>query len=231
MSILRRVYWVVVATSLLLLNQVNADTDMEYNLYSLQAQAEAELANDLMVVQLAVEGENRDSTKLANMINSSMSWALQQMQTYPEVDANTSNYRTHPRYNKGRIDGWHASQTLILESGNFEQVKQALSILQQKLQIKSMSFKAASESRQVLENNLIEKALAAFRERADIIRLAMQAQSYEIVEVSINTGSNIPRPVIQGRAMSMAAEDVSAPAIEAGMSTISVQAHGKIQLR
>ena len=79
---------------------------------------------------------------------------------------------------------------------------------------------------------MIAEALAAFKERAEIVRKNLDARSYELVQVSINTSGGQPPPPhrMQMESMVMIASRVAPPALEGGNSRISVHINGTIEL-
>lgn len=210
-----------------------AENDPLFDQYSLHAQVEGEVSNDLLTVELSVQGQDKDSASLANRINADMQWALDLLKRYPTVKSRTRDYRTWPRYERkdNRIIGWHASQTLALESEDFDAARKAIQKLQEKLQITNMVMTPRLATRISVENTLINQALNRFKERADIVQLNMGAADYRIIDVSINTDQHRAAysPGIQARGMS--AEVATAPAIEGGSSRVVVRVDGRIQLQ
>ncbi len=205
-----------------------------FNVFSLQAQSEQEIVNDQMRVILSVEHQNVNPNVLSNKINSDMQWALAQIKKSKKASAFNSKsmtYNTYPVYKNERIVAWQASQQLEIKSEAITALNNLVGKLQERLLIKQMSFIPTDQTRKQAENKLLNKALDAFKARAAIIQQNMQAKSYKIVDVNINTGNHIqPMQFRQQKAkFSMAAN--SAPAVEAGTSKIVVTVNGRIQLQ
>ncbi len=222
-----------VAAMLLLLTGVGyAHEEVLFDQYTLQASAEGEVENDLMVVYLQVQHEDRDAALLADKVNGDMNWALEQLKAYDQVDAQTRNYNTHPKYEQNRITGWRSSQTLELKGVDFEQIKAALQILQSKLQVQRMLFQPSDKARKLVEDQLISQALENFKHRAKIIQQVMQADSYRIMQININTGNRPGRIRMEAQAATLSrSADVAPAAIEAGQSNLTVSISGQIQLQ
>ncbi len=105
-------------------------------------------------------------------------------------------------------------------------------MLQARLQLRSLSFTITPERRREVEDALVAEGLAAFLARAALVRESLDASSYEIVAISINTGSGRPQPVFRQQEM-MTMDSMSkrpAPALEAGTTRIRVSASGSIEL-
>ncbi len=211
-----------------------AEDEQLFDQYSLQAQAEGEVVNDLVTVELSVQDEDQVSSSLANRINATMEWALEKLRSTPAVTHSTRNYRTWPKYerNQRRIVGWHASQTLLLESDDFAVVRRVVQQLQEKLRVNAMRMTPKHTTRIERENTLITDALNRFKERAEIIQLNMGAADYRVVEVSVNTDQqfNQFQPRMMERSVSSSMVE-SAPAIAGGSSKIVVHVSGRIQLQ
>ena len=67
-----------------------------FNLVSLNAQAEREVANDLLTAVLAMEAEGADPAQLADGVNRAMQRALATAQGYRGVKVRSGNYQTMP---------------------------------------------------------------------------------------------------------------------------------------
>ncbi len=209
------------------------EMEPEYNVYALSAAAEADINNDQMSVELIVQSEGSDASELADRINSTMSWALTQLQPFDQVIGQTQDYQTYPQYerNQSRIIGWRARQSLHLESENFEQIGKAVQVLQERLQVVGMQMSVKNDTRKKAEDKLINTALHTFKQRALLVQQNMNARGYRIMRVSINTdGTGAALYAERGfrGVADMAVQ--SAPAIEAGKSHIQVRINGQIQL-
>ena len=209
-----------------------AHEEVVFEQYTLQSSAEAEVINDLMMVHLQVQHEDRDAAVLADKVNSDMNWALEQLKAFNLVESETRNYTTHPKYEQKRVVGWRSSQTLMIRGTDFEQVKEALQILQARLQITRMQFQPRDETRKQIEDDLIQQALANFKHRATIVQQSMGASSYRVVKININTGDRSGRGVrLEAHTAALARSVDTAPAIDAGQSKVTVGISGQIQLQ
>lgn len=205
---------------------------LDYNLVRLDAEATAEVPNDLMRVTLVVEHQSRDAAALPAMVNGDMGWALGIARQREGIRAQTGDYGTQPEYASTRIVGWRATQELLLESEDFAAASEVVGELQQKLQVRGMSFLPRRATREKVEAELTREALKAFAARAQLIAESMGAKGYEVVE--LNVGGTPEMPLARMRAgpemMVMSAE--AAPiAIEGGTATLKVNVDGRIQLR
>jgi len=92
-----------------------------------------------------------------------------------------------------------------------------------------MSFSPTKETRVKIENDLINEAMEAFKDRVNIIKTHMDNKDYRIVDLRINTGQ--AQPIIyQERMMSMTTTRIAdAPAVEAGTSKVVITVSGSVQ--
>jgi predicted secreted protein len=207
------------------------DSETLFNVVRLQAQAEREIPNDQMTVTLVTEHEGTDTAQLAALINTEMEWALGVAKREPTVSVATRSYQTYPMYNRNMIVGWRASQELELKSENIEVLSRLTGALQQKLQVRQMTFNPTDATRKRVEDALIEEALEAFHARVALVAKHMDQQSHRVVNLDINSGGyQPPMPFARAEMKAMASMDsVAAPAVDVGTSRIVVTISGAVQ--
>ena len=200
-----------------------------FNLVTLNAQAEKEVPNDLLTAVLAAESEGADTAKLAEATNRTMQAAIAAARGYRGVRARSGNYQTFPQYDGRKIAGWRARQELRLESADFAALAELIGKLQATLVVTGMTLSVSPEARKQAENALIPEALAAFEERARLVRDAMKAKGHRVRDVQISSaGAPYPVPL---PARAMAASSAPGPAVEAGTTRILITVSGTIQLQ
>lgn len=215
---------------LLLAGPAVADDKPRYNLVSLQSQAAEEVGNDVMHVTLQASGEARDAAELAARVNEDMGWALDLARGREGIEAGSGNYRTWQVRQDNRLKGWRAQQDLVLESRDSLALSRLTGQLQERLQVVSMNFTVADETRVATENRLIEQALQAFRSRARLIADRLQAGGYRIVALEVGTVSQPPPIAYRARMGITAAESAAPVATEGGTSEVRVTVSGTIEL-
>ena len=104
--------------------------------------------------------------------------------------------------------------------------------LQSRLQMQSLQFSVSPDKRRQVENELIERALTAFQQRADLIRKSLGAQGYSLLEVNVHTGGqDRPIPIVRAEAVPMMSRaSVTPPAMKQGTSRVAVEVSGKVRL-
>jgi predicted secreted protein len=202
-----------------------------FNVVSLSAQAEREVVNDTLTAILAVDTEGTDPVALADSVNRAMREGLKLAQGYRGVNTKSLNYQTWPVYDKTRIVRWRVRQELRVESRDFAQATELIGKLQSTLVVSSLSVGLSAEARKQAENSLIGEALAAFHERAGIVRDAQKAKTYRVKELQVNAGGGIQPRMYSAQRAGVASAMVAQPAVEAGASTIQVSVSGSVQLQ
>ena len=207
------------------------DDDVRYNQFRLSAQQSESVSNDTMHVTLNTYAEMQDSAKLATRINGEMEWALDIARQYSDVKVSTGSYQTWPVTRKEVTSAWRGQQDLMLESKDTEKLGELAARLQEKLKIKSMSFSVSDDKRMAVENRLIDAALDAFKQRADIIGKNLKASGYRFVDVNVGTSAQRPPVMYQARMASVSMEASDSVAVEGGESDIQVTVSGTVELQ
>ena len=155
------------------------DTPVQYNQISFSVSAEADIANDELVIVMASLEQGRDLESLADKVNKTMAWAIKEAGTQANITAQTMNYQTQPRYEKGKQTGWQVSQSLSLKSTSSEDLSELMGKLQSRLQVQSASYQITAAKKKQLEDELTTLALQRFSDKAEQITRALQAKKYK----------------------------------------------------
>jgi len=209
-----------------------AEPAPRYNAVSLQASAQREVPNDLVNATLFVEVNDATPAKVADAVNRTLNDALRAAKAYPSVRTHSGNLRTFPIYTRGnQLQGWRGRGELRLESEDFAALPELIGKLQGSLQLGGLQFGVSPQARRTAENALITEAIAAFKARADIIRTALGGRGYKLQSLDVSSGHRPPPVPRVAMAQSVsAAPAVAPPDLEAGLSTITVNASGTIEI-
>jgi predicted secreted protein len=199
-----------------------------FNLVTLSAQAEREVANDTLFATLAAEAEGADPAQLADGVNRAMRRALDVARGYGNVRARSGNYQTYPVYDKNRVARWRVRQELRLESADFAAATELIGKLQSSLVLAQLAHGVSGEARKQAENALIAEAIAMFEERARLARDTLKAKGYRLRDLNVSGGGPVPPRPLAMRAMSA---EVAAPALEPGSTRIVLTVSGTVQLQ
>ena len=200
-----------------------------YNTVSFQAEAQREVANDLMTATLYVEVNDAGAPAVADAVNRSVNDALGIARAYKAVRVRPGNNRSYPVYSRAnQLQGWRGRGEILLESRDFSAAAALIGKLQATMQLEGIRFAVSPEARRTAENELIAEAIAAFKDRAETVKSAFGGRGYRLQSLNLSTGRNTPRPLYA--AARAAAQEVTPPALEGGMSTITVHANGTIEI-
>jgi len=201
-----------------------------FNLVSLSAQAERDIPNDLLTATLAAEAEGADPAQLADTVNRAMQRALATALAVRSVKTGSGAYQTIPVYEKNRVARWRVRQELRLESADFAAATELIGKLQSNLLVTGLNLSVSSAARREAENALIAEALAAFAERARVVRDAMKAQGYRVRDLQVSAGGGAPpRPMLAMAARAL--QEAAPPVVEPGSTRLLVTVSGTIQLQ
>lgn len=207
-----------------------------YDVVRISTEASVDVDNDLMVVTLVVQEEDKNAASLANKVNVTMAWALDNLGSHESIAVRSRNYQTFPKYDsikKRQLIGWSAIQSIELETDDFTAAGNVIQILQERLQVQSINLSVKPATREKAADVLIENALNSFKDRAALVQRNLNSGGFRILELDISTTRNAPT-FRDSRVLSVDSYSTrsveSAPAIVAGSSTVKVQVQGRIQL-
>lgn len=225
--------WLLFAASLSLAgNAAAAEPAPRYSVVELQAEAQREVANDTLNASLYVEMNDANPATLASAINRSVNEALRVAKDHKGVRVRSGGNQTYPVYAKGNaLQGWRGRAEIRIESRDFQEASGLIGKLQAGMQLGSLGFSVSPEARRLAENELIVEAVAAFKARAEIVKGALAGKGYKIQRLNVNSGSSAPPPrFAMARALSAGAPEVAAPDLAGGVSMVTVNAGGAIEV-
>ena len=206
-------------------------TPPRYNTVTLEADAQREVQNDLLNATLFVEVNDATPAGVSNAVNRSVNEALRVAKEYKGVRVRSGNNQTYPVYSKAnQLQGWRGRGEIRVESKDFEAASGLIGKLQSTMQLSGMQFTVAPESRRAVENELITEAIAAFKARAEIARAALGGRGYKLQNLNVLSGRSQPPQPYRAMARAQAAQEVAPPKLEAGISLVTVNANGSIEI-
>ncbi|MET0009014.1 MAG: SIMPL domain-containing protein [Candidatus Thiodiazotropha sp. 6PLUC9] len=207
------------------------ESTVHYDQVRLSTSAKMEVENDIQIAVMYAQKEGSDLGQLTDQVNQLITQALQKAKQQKSIKVSTHSYQTSPRYQKQQLIGWRVRQSIRLESQESEAMSSLLGSLQGSLALESLSYKISTERREAAEERLTNQAIMAFRKRAEQITQQMQRSHYRLLEMSLQTIDQSPQPYRMRGTMMALESSPSAPAIEAGSQTLSVEISGRIELQ
>jgi len=188
--------------------------------------------NDILIITFKASAQARSANKVMESINYKMQTAMASLKKFPDIEVQTSQYRVQPIYNKGEtIRHWNGSQSLIVTLDAHSKQLKVLTELQEHLAYQSMRFKVSAEKKQKAIQQLTLTALQTFQQQAKLIANAFGSARYQLLETRINPPypqANTQHTTFSSRMVM--AESMTAPTIESGQSTLTVNISGVLLL-
>lgn len=197
----------------------------------INAWAEEETINDLLVANLVVERSGTDSARLAVAVANIMRRALGETERYPEVKVRTPAYSTQPVYQRqdgtSRRVGWRIRQSMQLESTEVEKAVELIGRLQAlDLQLTGMNFSVSEKRKEELRVSLTEAAIDAWRNKAEAAVKRLGGRVWRPHEVRVDDERHqLVQPLLRAEATQLSPPD---PAVEVGTSRVRVTVSGTV---
>ncbi|RKE26368.1 putative secreted protein [Paraburkholderia sp. BL23I1N1] len=201
---------------------------------SLNAQASAEVPQDVVDITLFYEQEASDPSALTATLNQRADAALQKAKSVSGVTARTGSFSIFPSTDRdGRISAWRGRTEVVLESHDFAAASKLAGQMASIMQVGNVQFSLSPEAQRAAEQKLTGEAIKSFREQAASSAQAFGYNSYSIREVNVGHNGVMPRPMMMMSARAMGADaKASAPVpIEGGTSTVTVNVSGSVQMK
>ncbi|GAB7522477.1 SIMPL domain-containing protein [Paraburkholderia sp. 2C] len=202
---------------------------------SLNAQASAEVPQDVVDITLFYEQEASDPSTLTATLNQRADAALQKAKGVSGVTARTGSFSIFPSTDRdGRISAWRGRTEVVLESHDFTAASKLAGQMAPAMQVGNVQFSLSPEAQRAAEQKLTGEAIASFRKQAASSAQAFGYVGYAIREVNVGYGGPIPpRPVMMMSARAMSADAKMAPPVplEGGTSTVTVNVSGSVQMK
>jgi predicted secreted protein len=201
---------------------------------SLNAQASAEVPQDVVDITLFYEQEASDPSALTSTLNQRADAALRQAKGVSGVTARTGSFSIYPSTDRdGRISAWRGRTEVVLESHDFAAASKLAGQMASNMQVGNVQFSLSPEAQRAAEQKLTGEAIASFRQQASAGAQAFGYSGYSIREVNIGHNGVMPRPMMMMSARAMGADSKAAAPLplEAGTSTVTVTVNGSVQMK
>lgn len=201
---------------------------------SLNAQASADVPQDVVDITLFYEQQASDPSALTSTLNQHADSALQKAKGVNGVTARTGSFSIYPSTDRdGRISAWRGRTEVVLKSHDFAAASKLAGEMASIMQVGNVQFSLSPETQRAAEQKLTGEAIKSFREQASSSAQAFGYSGYSIREVNVGHNGVMPRPMMMMSARAMSADaNASAPVpIEGGTSTVTVNVSGSVQMK
>ncbi len=195
---------------------------------ALRAGASEAVTRDLLTAELQARAEGADPAVLADQVNGTMRWALEQAER-AGIEARSAGYRTQRLRREDEPPRWEVVQTVALESAADEQLLALVGTLQGRLQLTALSYEVSATARERVQQALLPAALQRWQAQAGIAAAEL-GRCWVPGQLDVQTPQDSPPMPWRGDMMMMEAK-VAPPAAAAGEADIEVQVSGSAWLR
>lgn len=198
--------------------------------------AELELPNDEAVANFYFETQDADLTRAQSQVNQRVGDGTAALKRAdPKAQIETSGYSSFPVYSTGtgrNIVGWRVRQGLTLRTENLAALPKTIAAAQPHLAVGGIDFQLSKASRERVEAQLIQQAIANLNARftAAAQALGVPASRIRIEEVNFGVRDTIGPQPMMARATPMALEAATPPTLESGRSIERLTVTGKARL-
>lgn len=201
---------------------------------SLAASATVQVPQDELTLTLSTQREGANAQEVQSQLKSALDAALtlakRQAQS-PLMSVSTGRFGLSPRHDRnGKLVGWQGSAELVLQGRDFVRISQTAGQLQT-MSVASVNFDLSSQLRQEAQAQAQSQAIEQFQKSASEISKSFGFGGYTLGEINVNANQIGPvRPYMMAASAKSMAEDAPVP-MEAGLSNVSVNVSGSVQLK
>ena len=201
---------------------------------TLQAQANAEIAQDTVHITLATELSDKTQEAVSAALNKTLDAAMAKLKAQEQgktpVKITSGDYGIWPMNDKdGKITNWRGHAAILLESADFKAASELASTVSDSMPVTGFNFTVSPQARAKKEAELLAEAAQAFRARAQAVADAFNYAGYTIKEINVG-GSGARYGDASPVAMAPMVAKSRVP-VEAGTEMVSVSVNGSIFLR
>lgn len=200
---------------------------------SVAATAYRDVPQDRVTVTLYAERESPQPAAGQAQVSELLGPVLERLKARPDLEVQSSGYRTDPVWQQSRIVGWRTRGSLQVSAQPSESFNRLVGELATKLNVESVAYWLSRPAQLEVERELIAEAVAAFRAKAETAAKALGFRTYSVRTVSVDGAGPIrPEPVpkvMMSRAASAESAPVPLPGAE-GKTTVTVSVSGSVAL-
>lgn len=155
---------------------------------SFRTSVNKEVKHNYWQATIFTQTQNDSLAKANTQVNQTLQKALATLKNEKDVQVKDNDIYSRVHYNdKDKQDGWIVNGNLTLRSTSSEALSKALTDLKGTMAVQGMQSGVSKAKLAKLDNELIQKALAQFKKKAEFITESMGAKGYKIVSININS--------------------------------------------
>lgn len=201
---------------------------------SLSASATVQVPQDELTLTLSTQREGSNAPDVQNQLKAALDTALalakRQAQS-PSMSVSTGRFGLSPRHDRnGKLVGWQGTAELILQGRDFVRISQTAAQLQT-LSVASVVFGLSAQQRQDAQTQAQGQAIEQFQKSAAEIAKSFGFGGYTLADIQVSANQIAPvRPYMMAASVRSVVDEAPVP-MEAGLSQVSVNVSGSVQLK
>lgn len=205
------------------------------SVFHFSTQVSRTVEKDLMQAEVYSRKSGKNLADLKKTVSTHLNKVLAQAKQYPSIDISAEGISNYADYDsKGKVIGWVAEGRISLKSKDFDSVAKVLENLGDQVAISHVDFSVSPEKMASLEDEMTLEIIKQFQHKAGVIQQGLNAKSYVLSDIRLNTPNGAGNVVpVQARMFSASAKMASMEMadslpMEAGKASISASASGKV---
>lgn len=200
--------------------------------FQFSTQVSRSVEKDLMRAEVFSRKSGKKLSDIKKAVSSNLNKILELAKQNSDIEVQADGITNYADYDqKGKVIGWVAEGRLILVSKNFDAIAAILENLGEEVAISQVNFSVSKEKMAALEDEMTLEIIKQFQHKAEVIRKGINAQTYTLSDVQLNTpNGDTPHyePRMYAMSAKMATAESNALPLEAGKQNISATASGKV---
>lgn len=233
-------YWAILPLAITAPLMVNAEeaTPTQNNkdsVFQFSTEVSRTVDQDLMRAEVFSRKKGKSLPELKKQVSANLNKVLEVAKQYPSITVSSDGVRNYADYrNTKKVEHWVAEGSIQLESKDFEAISKVLESLGDDMAVSYVNFSVSKEKMQSLEDEMTLEIINQFQHKASVIQKGINAKSYTLTNVMLNTpnGSRddyLYRPMPMMAAAKAAPEEAPEMPLEAGKQTITATASGSVK--
>lgn len=213
-----------------------AEPAERHNIVSFSSAVQQEVTHDMLTMTLQANRTGSVAAEVQAELKKTLDIALTEARRAAkadDMDVKTGQFSIQPVYtSNGRIGSWQGQAQLVLQGRDMARIAQTAGKLNQ-LNIVNVAYGLSRETQQQYQEELVNQAIIAFRERAQRMAKAFGFEHYVLGEVSVQTGEvgYQMRPMMMMKSAMMSDSAEAAVPIEPGKGEMNVTVSGHVILQ
>ena len=222
-----------------LANVAHGETPPPQGVLGLTANANVEVAKDLLAVTFSTTREGSDANTVQAQLKQALDAALAEAKKAArpgQVDVQTGNFALYPRYanatpsGRAAITGWQGTAEVIVEGRDMAAIGQLTGRITT-MTIARVAYRLSREASQRVEGDVVAGAIAAFRAKAESYAKLFGYGAYAVREVNVSSNDQQPVPMAMARIQTASASPADALSVEPGKALVTATVNGTIQMK